>query len=62
MKCDDRFKYLVGGYFGVKAMESYSRRLFILKEIEEYIRKYVRYSEEKLDYKEIASSVEKATG
>lgn len=42
MKYDDRFKYLVGGYFGVKTMDSYSRKLFILKDIENYIKDYVK--------------------
>ena len=42
MKYDDRFKYLVGGYFGVKTMDSYSRKLFVLKDIENYIKDYVK--------------------
>ena len=42
MKYDDRFKYWVGGYFGVKTMDSYSRKLFILKDIENYIKDYVK--------------------
>ena len=59
MKYDDRFKYLVGGYFGIKTIDEYSSKLYILKEIENYIRKYVSMSDEDINYKEIALEIEK---
>lgn len=57
MKYDDRFKYLVGGYFGIKAMDEYNSKLYILKDIENYIREYCKLSEEKYDYKSIAEEI-----
>ena len=59
MKYDDRFKYLVGGYFGIKTIDEFSSKLYILKEVENYIRKYVSMSDENINYKEIALEIEK---
>lgn len=57
MKYDDRFKYLVGGYFGIKAMDEYSSKLYVLKDVEDYIRKYVKFSDSNVDYKSIAEDI-----
>lgn len=59
MKYDDRFKYLVGGYFGIKTMDNYSSKLYILKDIEKYIKDYVKISDSSIDYKYIAENIEK---
>lgn len=59
MESEDRFKYLVGGYFGVKSMDEYQSKLFILKDIEHYIIKYVELSDPELNYREIAEAVKK---
>lgn len=37
MKLEDEFKYLVGGYYGVLAMDEYDLKVYILKDIENYI-------------------------
>ena len=37
----DQFKYLVGGYFGIREMDEYELKVYILKEIEEYITEFV---------------------
>lgn len=57
MKYDDRFKYLVGGYFGIKTMDEYSSKLYVLKDVEDYIRKYVNLSDSNVDYKSIAEEI-----
>lgn len=57
MKYDDRFKYLVGGYYGIKTMDQFPSKLFVLKEVEEYIREYVKLSNESYDYKKIAEEI-----
>lgn len=59
MSYDDRFKYLVGGYFGIKSMDAYTRRLYILKEVENYIKQYVHSTKEDVDYRQIAYEIEK---
>lgn len=61
MKYDDRFKYLVGGYFGIKSMDEYQSKLYILKDVENYIRDYCSKSDEYLDYKSIAEEIFKST-
>ena len=34
MDYDDRFRYLVGGYYGIKSMDDYRTKLYILKDRE----------------------------
>lgn len=58
MKYDDNFKYMVGGYFGIKTMDEFESKLYILKDVEEYIKKYVSMSEKDIDYKSIAKEIE----
>ena len=57
MKYDDRFKYLVGGYYGIKAMDEYSSKLYVLKDVENYIKRYVELSDPTVDYKSIAEDI-----
>lgn len=57
MKYDDRFKYLVGGYYGIKAMDEYQSKLYILKDAENYIKRYVELSDPDIDYKRIAEEI-----
>lgn len=61
MKYDDRFKYLVGGYYGIKTMDEYQSKLYILKDIEKYIKDYCASSEENLDYRGIAEEINDTT-
>ncbi|MCX4249357.1 MAG: hypothetical protein OSJ65_06320 [Bacilli bacterium] len=56
MKYDDRFKYLVGGYYGIKTMDEYESKLYILKDIEEYIINYCQ-NDTSIDYKSIADEI-----
>ncbi len=41
MTLEEEFKLLVGGYYGIVEMDEYNTKEFILKEIEEYIKKFV---------------------
>ena len=36
----DTYKYLVGGYYGVREMDEYPLKEFVLKDIEDYIDNY----------------------
>lgn len=37
----DTFRYLVGGYYGIRNMDEYDLKIYALKDIENYIRAYV---------------------
>lgn len=41
MKHEDEFKILVGGYFGIEEMDEYKLKIYVLKEIEEYLKKFI---------------------
>ena len=41
MKIEDQFQYLVGGYYGVEMVDEYELKIYLLKEIEEYIKAFV---------------------
>ncbi len=42
MSVEDQYRYMISGYFGVKEMDSYDLKVYILKEIENYIREFIR--------------------
>ena len=37
----DTYRYLVGGYYGIREMDEYSLKEFILKDIEDYIESFI---------------------
>lgn len=41
MTLEDEFKLLVGGYFGIREMDEYKLKEYILKDIEEYIKNFI---------------------
>lgn len=54
----DEYKYLVGGYYGIQEMDEYDLKVYLLKEIENYIRNFIQ--ENKIldfDYKKEAELV-----
>ncbi len=56
----DRYRYLVSGYFGVKSVEDYPHRLFLLKDLKEYISQYVEDTFiEDFDYEGEATRIER---
>lgn len=51
MSLEDEFRLLVGGYYGVYQMDEYSLKVYILKEIENYIKEFViEYPINKFNY------------
>ena len=62
MKYDDRIKYMLSGYFCIKKMDEYSRKLFVLNDVEKYIKDYLKYNKvEGFDYYALASEIEKTS-
>lgn len=60
MSVEDRFKLLIGAYYGVRAMDEYELKVYVLKDIEEVIRKFVNkenISNSKYLVKEVEESV-----
>lgn len=42
MEIDDIYRYMISGYFGVMEMDTYNLKEYVLKDIENYIREFVR--------------------
>lgn len=42
MDLKDQFKYLVGGYYGIKELDEYKLKEYLLKEIEDYIHEFFK--------------------
>ncbi len=42
MEIDDTYRYMISGYFGVMEMDTYNLKEYVLKDIENYIREFVR--------------------
>ena len=40
MDLKDQFKYLVGGYYGITFMDDYPLKVYVLKDIENYIKDF----------------------
>lgn len=67
MDLKDQFKYLVGGYYGVTYMDEYPLKVYVLKDIENYIKDFIEinpidnfnYKEEALKYEEELSEITK---
>ncbi|MBQ9018992.1 MAG: hypothetical protein IJ097_01605 [Bacilli bacterium] len=58
MELEDQFRYLVGGYYGVSLVDEYSLKEYILKDIEEYIKKFVEVNPiDNFNYEEEAALV-----
>ncbi len=58
MKLEDEFKYLVGGYYGVMEMDEYDLKVYVLKDIENYIRAFINENPiPEFDYKKEAEEI-----
>lgn len=42
MELENQFRYYVGGYYGVSLMDEYPLKEYMLQEMEEFIRDFVR--------------------
>lgn len=60
MSLEDQFKLLVSGYFGVSYLDEYELKVYILKDIEEYIKNFIEINPiEGYNYLEKAREYEK---
>ncbi len=58
MKLEDKYRCLVEGYYGIQEMDEYDTKVYILKEIEEYIKSFTKeYKIEKFNYKKEAEFI-----
>lgn len=58
MTLEDEFKYLVGGYYGVMEMDEYDLKVYVLKDIENYIRAFLKENPiSNFDYKKEAETI-----
>lgn len=58
MELIDQFRYLVGGYYGMMEMDEYELKVYVLKDIENYIRAFIHDNPiSDFDYKEEARKV-----
>lgn len=54
----DEYKYLVGGYFGILEMDEYDLKVYLLKEIENYIKDFVKENKiPNFDYRKEAETI-----
>ena len=59
MSLEDQFRYLVGAYYGVIEMDEYDLKVYVLKDIENYIKDFLDVSPiDNFDYKKEASLIE----
>lgn len=45
MTLEDQVRILIGGYFGILEMDEYDLKVYILKEVEMHIRKFLEVNE-----------------
>lgn len=58
MELEDQFRLLVGGYFGVREVDEYELKVYILKDIENYIRDFIMENPIDIDYLSEANKIE----
>lgn len=58
MQLQDTYKYLVGGYYGVNLIDEYPLKVYILKDIENYIKDFLKDNPiNEFDYQKEASNI-----
>ena len=59
MNLEDQFRLLVGGYYGVREMDEYDLKVYVLEDIENYIRHFIKENPiDDFNYKEEALKIE----
>lgn len=59
MNLEDQYRLLVGGYYGVLEMDEYDLKEYVLKDIEDYIKNFIKLNPiDNFDYKEEAQKIE----
>lgn len=52
MKLEDQYRCLIESYYGIEEMDEYDLKVYVLKDIEEYIKNFVEeYKMANFDYK-----------
>lgn len=60
MTLEEEFRLLVSGYYGIYEMDEYKLKVYVLKDIENYIREFIKlYPLTNFPYQDIAQEVEK---
>jgi len=60
MTLENEYKLLVSGYYGVAEIDEYSSKVYVLKDIENYIKDFIKqYPLPNYDYSGIALELEK---
>lgn len=60
MNLKDEFKCMVAAYYGVRLMDNYDLKVYILKDIENYIKDFLKITPiENYDYEEEAEKINK---
>lgn len=59
MTLEDNFKLLVSGYYGVYEIDEYGSKTYVLNDIENYIREFIKeFPLSNYDYKKVAQELE----
>lgn len=62
MTSEEEFRLLVSGYYGIYEMDEYELKVYILKDVENYIREFIQeYPIINGNYLEIAEEMEKGS-
>ena len=59
MTLEDTYKMLYSGYLGIREMDEYTSKEYILKEVEDYIADYIDQYHINLDFMEINDILDK---
>lgn len=60
MELEDQYKYLVGAYYGIIEMDEYDLKVYVLKDIENYIKDFVHTNPiNNFNYRKQAETIEK---
>lgn len=56
----DKFRYLVAGYYGVESIDEYPLKLYVLKDIEDYLKDFLKENPLKeINYQEESFRIKK---
>lgn len=60
MTLEEEYRLLVSGYYGIYEMDEYELKVYILKEIENYIKEFIReYPLTNYNYLQVAEEIER---
>lgn len=61
MTAEEEFRLLVSGYYGIYEMDEYELKVYVLKDIENYIQEFIQENPlPSFSYQEVAQELEKA--